>query len=166
MVRQAVRQAHGPEQSRRTHHPEPGRRAISKFQCPKFLNLRIDSDFLYLFFNFLHIVYHRNSNHDSFIILSRQQRKIKAVRKILTGRQETSTRYIPAGCWRATGCFCLQPPRQSFFSGVTAMDQVSSGLNLSRALETALLWVMSPLVILISINLLVIWVAVAGFEFR
>ena len=28
MVRQAVRQAHGPEQSRRTHHhPEPGRRA-------------------------------------------------------------------------------------------------------------------------------------------
>ena len=34
-VRQAVRQAHGPEQSRRTHHPEPGRRAISKFQAPK-----------------------------------------------------------------------------------------------------------------------------------
>jgi hypothetical protein len=27
MVRQAVRQAHGPEQSRRTHHPEPSRRA-------------------------------------------------------------------------------------------------------------------------------------------
>jgi hypothetical protein len=26
MVRQAVRQAHGPEQSRRTHHPEPDRR--------------------------------------------------------------------------------------------------------------------------------------------
>ncbi len=32
MVRQAVRQAHGPEQSRRTHHPEPSRRANSKFQ--------------------------------------------------------------------------------------------------------------------------------------
>ncbi|MBW2657226.1 MAG: hypothetical protein JRC59_05925 [Deltaproteobacteria bacterium] len=48
------------------------------------------------------------------------------------------------------------------------MDQVSSGLNLSRALKTttALLWVMNPLVILISINLLVMWVAVAGFEFR
>ena len=29
MVRQAVRQAHGPAQSRRTHHPEPGRRANS-----------------------------------------------------------------------------------------------------------------------------------------
>ena len=28
MVRQAVRQAHGPEQRRWTHHPEPGRRAI------------------------------------------------------------------------------------------------------------------------------------------
>ena len=27
MVRQAVRQAHGPEQSRRTHNPEPSRRA-------------------------------------------------------------------------------------------------------------------------------------------
>jgi hypothetical protein len=27
MVRQVVRQAHGPEQSRRTHHHEPSRRA-------------------------------------------------------------------------------------------------------------------------------------------
>jgi len=27
MVRQAVRQAHGPERSRRTHHPEQSRRA-------------------------------------------------------------------------------------------------------------------------------------------
>ena len=26
MVRQAVRQAHGPEQGRRAHHPEPSRR--------------------------------------------------------------------------------------------------------------------------------------------
>ncbi len=36
MVRQAVRQAHGPEQSRRTHHPEPGpgRRVNLKFQYP------------------------------------------------------------------------------------------------------------------------------------
>jgi hypothetical protein len=33
-VRQAVRQAHGPEQSRRTHHPEPGRRVNLKFQYP------------------------------------------------------------------------------------------------------------------------------------
>jgi len=32
MVRQAVRQAHGPEQSRRTHHSEPGRRVNLKFQ--------------------------------------------------------------------------------------------------------------------------------------
>ena len=32
MVRQAVRQAHGPEQSRRTHHPEQSRRANLKFQ--------------------------------------------------------------------------------------------------------------------------------------
>ena len=29
MVRLAVRQAHGPEQSRRTHHPELSRRTIS-----------------------------------------------------------------------------------------------------------------------------------------
>jgi hypothetical protein len=60
MVRQAVRpprqtrdfqQAHGPEQSRRTHHPEPSRRAISKFQSPiiqtqanhKDRNLKFDS---------------------------------------------------------------------------------------------------------------------------
>ena len=43
MVRQAVRQAHGPEQSRRTHHPEPtcrephgrtSRRVNLKFQYP------------------------------------------------------------------------------------------------------------------------------------
>ena len=34
MVRQAVRQAHGPERSRRTHHPELHRRAISKFKAP------------------------------------------------------------------------------------------------------------------------------------
>ena len=34
MVRQAVRQAHGPEQSRRTHHPEPGRRVNHKSQYP------------------------------------------------------------------------------------------------------------------------------------
>jgi hypothetical protein len=32
MVRQAVRQAHGPEQSRRTHHPEPSRRVNLKSQ--------------------------------------------------------------------------------------------------------------------------------------
>ncbi len=30
MVRQAVRQAHGPEQRRMTHHPEPSRRGIQK----------------------------------------------------------------------------------------------------------------------------------------
>jgi hypothetical protein len=36
MVRQAVRQAHGPEQSRRTHHhPEPGRRANNNDQNSK-----------------------------------------------------------------------------------------------------------------------------------
>ena len=34
MVRRAVRQAHGPERSRRTHHPEPCRRALSKSQAP------------------------------------------------------------------------------------------------------------------------------------
>ena len=31
MVRQAVRQAHGPEQRRRTHHPEQRRRVNLKF---------------------------------------------------------------------------------------------------------------------------------------
>ena len=31
MVRQAVRQAHGPERSRRTHHPEHSRRGIQRF---------------------------------------------------------------------------------------------------------------------------------------
>ena len=36
MVRQAVRQAHGPEQSRRTHHPEPGRRANTNDRNSKF----------------------------------------------------------------------------------------------------------------------------------
>jgi hypothetical protein len=30
VVRQAVRQAHGPEQSRRTHHPERSRRGIQE----------------------------------------------------------------------------------------------------------------------------------------
>ena len=36
MVRQAVRQAHGPEQSRRTHHPEPSRRVNPNDQNRKF----------------------------------------------------------------------------------------------------------------------------------
>ncbi len=36
MVRQAVRQAHGPEQSRRTHHPEPSRRANHNDRNSKF----------------------------------------------------------------------------------------------------------------------------------
>ena len=36
MVRQAVRQAHGPERRRRTHHPEPGRRANHNDQNLKF----------------------------------------------------------------------------------------------------------------------------------
>ena len=44
------------------------------------------------------------------------------------------------------------------------MPELESGTRNNRT--TALLWVMSPLAILISINLLVIWVAVAGFEFR
>jgi hypothetical protein len=35
MVRQAVRQAHGPEQRRWTHHPEPSRRTIFKSESPK-----------------------------------------------------------------------------------------------------------------------------------
>ena len=34
MVRQAVRQAHGPEHSRRIHHPELSRRVISKLEFP------------------------------------------------------------------------------------------------------------------------------------
>jgi VanZ family protein len=42
--------------------------------------------------------------------------------------------------------------------------ELESGTRNNRT--TALLWVMSPLAILISINLLVVWVAVAGFEFR
>jgi hypothetical protein len=49
MVRQAVRQAHGPEQSRRTHHPEQSRRANHNHQnCPRFawtLTLRAGSQF-------------------------------------------------------------------------------------------------------------------------
>ena len=36
MVRQAVRQAHGPEQGRGTHHPEPGRRANTNDRNSKF----------------------------------------------------------------------------------------------------------------------------------
>ncbi len=44
------------------------------------------------------------------------------------------------------------------------MPELESGTRNNRT--TALLWVMSPLAILISINLLVMWVAVAGFEFR
>ena len=36
MVRQAVRQAHGPEQSRRTHHPEPKQRANTNDRNLKF----------------------------------------------------------------------------------------------------------------------------------
>jgi hypothetical protein len=36
MVRQAIRQAHGPEQRRRTHHPELRRRVNSRFQYPMF----------------------------------------------------------------------------------------------------------------------------------
>jgi hypothetical protein len=39
-VRQAVRQAHGLEQSRKTHHPEPGRRANSNDQNSKFQILK------------------------------------------------------------------------------------------------------------------------------
>jgi hypothetical protein len=37
MVRQAVRQAHGPEQSRRTHHPEQveGQITMTEIQNPK-----------------------------------------------------------------------------------------------------------------------------------
>ena len=42
--------------------------------------------------------------------------------------------------------------------------EFESGTRNNRT--TALLWVMSPLAILISINLLVMWVAVAGSEFR
>jgi hypothetical protein len=39
MVRRAVRQAHGPEQGRRTHHPEPSRRANSNDLNPNDQNL-------------------------------------------------------------------------------------------------------------------------------
>ena len=42
--------------------------------------------------------------------------------------------------------------------------ELESGTRNNRT--TALLWVMSPLAILISIHLLVMWVAVAGFEIR
>jgi len=42
-----VRQAHGPEQSRRIHHPEPSRRAISKFEFPM---IQTDLDFNSLVF--------------------------------------------------------------------------------------------------------------------
>jgi heme/copper-type cytochrome/quinol oxidase subunit 2 len=42
--------------------------------------------------------------------------------------------------------------------------ELESGTRNNRT--TALLWVMSPLAILISINLLVMWVPVAGSEFR
>ena len=44
------------------------------------------------------------------------------------------------------------------------MPELESGTRNNRT--TALLWVMSPLAILISINLLVMWVAVERFEFR
>ena len=36
MVRQAVRQAHGPEQRRRTHHPEQRRRVNTNDRNSKF----------------------------------------------------------------------------------------------------------------------------------
>ncbi len=41
MVRQAVRQAHGPEQGRRTHHPEQRRRVNSKFKYSMFKTFEI-----------------------------------------------------------------------------------------------------------------------------
>ena len=59
MVRQAVRQAHGPEQSRRTHHPEPScrepqgrtrRRVNSKFQYSIFKTFAILNFDLWYFF--------------------------------------------------------------------------------------------------------------------
>ena len=44
MVRQAVRQAHGPEQHRRTHHPEPGRRANPKYEFSNVQNKLIKQE--------------------------------------------------------------------------------------------------------------------------
>ena len=41
VFRQAVRQANGPEQSRRTHHPEPSRRVNSKSQYSMFKTFEI-----------------------------------------------------------------------------------------------------------------------------
>jgi hypothetical protein len=46
MVRQAVRQAHGPEQSRRTHHPEPGQRANHNGQISKVLDIDHSLDWI------------------------------------------------------------------------------------------------------------------------
>jgi hypothetical protein len=43
-VRQAVRQAHGPEQSRRTHRPEPSRRANTNDRNSKFKTAKVKRD--------------------------------------------------------------------------------------------------------------------------
>jgi hypothetical protein len=43
-VRQAVRQAHGPERSRRTHRPEPSRRANTNDRNSKFKTDKIKRD--------------------------------------------------------------------------------------------------------------------------
>jgi len=46
MVRPAVRQAHGPEQSRRTHHPKPSRGANPNFKFSKDQNEKYDNGFI------------------------------------------------------------------------------------------------------------------------
>jgi hypothetical protein len=83
-----------------------------------------------------------------FFILIRQPQKSKAARKILTDRLEV---YI-IFCWH-------RRTRSGKFRPEINPDTVGDR-------TTALLWVTCPLVILISMNLIVIGVSAAGWEFR
>ena len=123
MVRPAVRQAarleladtsHGPEQSRRTHHPELGRRAISKDRNPNdqnpFLNHSFSSGrYNCPFLSLEHLNFEiRISDFNNHRFLSRHSHSnmTTPTRRGFTQRNDVSGPASFASCWIWSYVFC------------------------------------------------------------